>query len=272
MPLNLPGRNGGPGPEDAPVVAARGVAIGRDGVPVLPDLDLTIEPGEIVGLLGPNGSGKSTLVHGLLGLAPVLAGELLLFGEAVNRFREHHRVGYVPQRQTVTGGIPATVTEVVESGTLRGIRPRSRARRREDRRLAADAIEAVGLTGLARRPLVDLSGGQQRRALFARALATDPEFLILDEPTAGVDRDNQELLADALARVATTGTTVLLITHELGPVERHVTRAVALRDGRIVHDGAPADAPDEHHDDDWHHDHHAEEPPILGPNLGLEGP
>src|SRR5699024_10525888 len=108
---------------------------------------------------------------GLLGLAPVMAGELLLFGEAVNRFREHHRVGYVPQRQTVTGGIPATVLEVVESGTLRRIRPRTAARRREDRRLALDAITSVGLERLTRRPLSALSGGQQRRALFARALA-----------------------------------------------------------------------------------------------------
>src|SRR5690625_1803759 len=109
MPMRIPDPN-------APVVSARGVSICYDGIPVLEHLDLCIDAGEIVGLLGPNGSGKSTLVHGMLGLASVLAGELLLFDEPVNRFRDHHRVGFVPQRQTVTGGIPATVREVVESG------------------------------------------------------------------------------------------------------------------------------------------------------------
>lgn len=271
MSLRTAMRSWTPNP-DAPVVHAEGVAIGHAGIPVIEGLDLTIGAGEVVGLLGPNGSGKSTLVHGLLGLATVLTGELRLFGDPVSRFREHHRVGYVPQRQTVTGGIPATVREVVESGTLRSLRPRSRTERRADRRRVIEAVDAVGLAGRIDRPLNALSGGQQRRALFARALASEPEFLILDEPTAGVDRDNQQLLADALGEVVDTGTTVLLITHELGPVETHVTRAIALREGRIVYDGAPAHAPDEHHDDDWHHDDHADETPTLGPTLGLENP
>lgn len=259
-------------PTDAPVVDAHRVSIGYTGIPVVHELDLCIRAGEVVGLLGPNGSGKSTLVHGMLGLATVLAGELLLFGEPVNRFRDHHRVGYVPQRQTVTGGIPATVREVVESGTLRSLRPRSPRRRRADRQRIVDAVDAVGLIARIDEPLNSLSGGQQRRALFARALASEPEFLILDEPTAGVDRDNQHLLADALGRVVDTSATVLLITHELGPVEAHVDRAIVLGEGRIVFDGPPAEAPDEHHDDDWHHDHHADDPPGLGPALGLDPP
>lgn len=256
-----------------PVVDARGLALGYGGRAVVEGLDLRIEEGEVVGLLGPNGSGKSTVVRGLLGLTPVLAGELALFGRSIDRFTERRRIGYVPQRQTVTGGIPASVSEVVDSGRLRSLRPRTPRERREDRARVAEAIDAVGLATSAHRPLAALSGGQQRRALFARALVSEPEFLILDEPTAGVDRANQQILADTLARVVEGGTTVLLITHELGPVERLATRAVALRDGRIVHDGAPADAPDEHHhDDDWHHDDHAEGPAELGPGLGLVGP
>lgn len=259
------------------VIELDGVDIGYDGRAVIEGLDLTVHRGDVIGLLGPNGSGKSTLVRGVLGLAPVRHGEVRLFGVPADHFHERRRIGYVPQRQTVAGGIPSTVREVVASGRLGPFRTLfttvpTRARRAADRAAVADAIHAVGLDDHRDRPIADLSGGQQRRALIARALASDPEVLILDEPTAGVDRDNQRLLADALAALAHNGTTIVLITHELGPVEGLVTRAVALRDGRIVHDGAPALAPDEHgHDDDWHH-HHGDDPPAPGSDLGLVGP
>lgn len=260
-----------PEPPPTPVIELDDVSLGYDGPPVIEHLDLTVCRGEVVGLLGPNGSGKSTLVRGILGLQPPLAGTLRLFGEPIETFRDKRRIGYVPQRQTVTGGIPSTVREVVSSGLLGPLRLRRPDRRAQ--RVATDAaIASVGLMDHADRPVASLSGGQQRRTLFARAIASRPEVLILDEPTAGVDRDNQRLLAAALADLVHDGTTILLITHELGPVESLVTRAIALRDGRIVHDGDPSTAPDEHHhDDDWHHDH-ADEPSTLGPGLGLVGP
>lgn len=254
-----------------PVVEVVDLTVGYGGPPVLRSVNLCIEAGEVVGLLGPNGSGKSTLVRAILGLQGVASGTLNLFGEPVDSFKDKRRVGYVPQRQTVTGGIPSTVREVVTSGLL-GPRWWQRRDRVGEGSATQAAIAAVGLQDQADRAISTLSGGQQRRALFARGIASHPEFLILDEPTAGVDRANQQMLADALGTLVAEGTTILLITHELGPVENLVTRAVALREGQIIHDGSPADAPDEHdHDDDWHHDH-ADDPPELAPGLGLVGP
>jgi zinc transport system ATP-binding protein len=115
-----------------------------------------------------------------------------------------------------------------------------------------------------------LSGGQQRRVLIARALATRPELLILDEPTAGVDRSNQEALARTLSELASKGTTIVLITHELGPVEPLISRAVVMSDGRVAYDGPVLDHQFHHdHDDEWHHSH-GEMPP-LRPGPGLLG-
>lgn len=254
-----------------PVIELSKVDIGYDGRPVISGMDLTVTAGEVIGVLGPNGSGKSTLMRGILGLTPVLGGELRLFGASDAHRRDRRRIGYVPQRQTTLGGIPATVTEVVSSGRLG--RRRAGAPRSGDRAAVAEAIRAVGLEHKAASSLGDLSGGQQRRALIARALAGHPEVLILDEPTAGVDVHNQEMLAETLADLSATGTTILLVTHELGPVRPVFTRAVSLRDGHIVHDGAPDSAPDEHgdhHDDHWHHEHG--EPPDRGaPGVGLVG-
>ncbi|WP_426572655.1 metal ABC transporter ATP-binding protein [Aquihabitans sp. McL0605] len=251
----------------AAVVEFRGCDIGYEGRAVVNGLDLTIRSGEVLGVLGANGSGKSTMIRGLLGLAPLLAGDIRLFGTPRSQFHAWNRLGYVPQRQTVAGGIPSTVAEVVGSGRLSALRPWKRFGP-ADRIAVDEAIEAVGLGGHEKHSMTELSGGQQRRVLIARALATGPDLLVLDEPTAGVDHANQEALAHALARLVERGTTIVLITHELGPVEPLITRAIVLRDGLVVHDGPPLDHEFHHeHDDEWHH-HHGE-PPTRRPGLGL---
>lgn len=253
----------------APVVEFRACDIGYDGEPVVHGLDLTIATGEVLGVLGANGSGKSTMIRGLLGLTPILTGEVRLFGESRAQFRDWSRIGYVPQRQTVAGGIPSTVEEVVSSGRLTSLRPWKRFGA-ADRTAVADAIAAVDLTPHQRTSMTALSGGQQRRVLIARALATRPDLLVLDEPTAGVDRSNQEALAVALGALVDQGTTIILITHELGPVEPLITRAVVLRNGTVVHDGPPMGHDFHHdHDDEWHHAH-GEAPPKR-PGIGLIG-
>ena len=255
----------------APALVAefRAADIGYEGRAVVHGLDLTIAPGEVLGILGANGSGKSTLVRGLLGLTPLLAGDVRLFGTPRSQFRDWWRIGYVPQRQTVVGGIPSTVTEVVSSGRLSRVRPWKRFGP-ADRAAVAAAIGAVGLHDEARSSMAELSGGQQRRVLIARALATGPDLLVLDEPTAGVDRANQEALALTLGELVAAGTTVVLITHELGPVEPLITRAIVLRNGEVVHDGPPLDHEFHHeHDDEWHHPHG--EPPTSRPGPGLIG-
>jgi zinc transport system ATP-binding protein len=209
------------------VLALRGATFGYGGRPVLRDVDLTVHPGEVLAVRGPNGAGKSTLVRGVLGLADLLAGEVELFGEPRGQFRDRHRIGYVPQRSGLGGGIPVTVRELVSSGRLARVGPWRRFR--EADRCAVDcAMDGVGLAGFDRRPVAELSGGQQRRALVARALAGDPELLVLDEPTAGVDADAQRVLAATLAGLAATGTAVVVVVHETGPLAPVLTRSVVL--------------------------------------------
>ncbi|WP_460847224.1 metal ABC transporter ATP-binding protein [Phytohabitans suffuscus] len=205
--------------------------------PVLRDVSLRVTAGEVVAILGANGSGKSTLIRAILGLIPLRAGGISLFGTPLRRFRQRHRIGYVPQRIGAGSGVPATVREVVASGRLarRGVlRPPGAA----DRAAVATALEAVGLADRAGDPVTTLSGGQQQRTLIARALAGEPEVLVLDEPTAGVDAASQLAFAEALRGFVAGGGTVLLVAHELGPLQPLVGRAVVVHDGQIAHDGA----------------------------------
>jgi zinc transport system ATP-binding protein len=232
----------------------------RDGVigygdrPILRDVDFTLRVGEVVAVLGPNGSGKSTLVKALLRQAQITAGDLEVFGTAVGKFREWWRIGYVPQRHTVSGGMPVTAGEVVTSGRLARTRPWRRFGP-VDRAAVSAAMQTVGLGGSERHNLATLSGGQQRRVLIARALAAGPEVLVMDEPTAGVDAASQASLAVTLAELVARGTTVLLVAHELGPVASLISRTVIVRDGAIVYDGPPrTDAPEGSEHDHPHGD------------------
>jgi zinc transport system ATP-binding protein len=206
--------------------------------PVLRGVDLAVRPGEVVAIMGSNGSGKSTLVRALLGLVPLSAGRAELYGVPPSRFRDWKRIGYVPQRLSIGGGVPATVREIVASGRIARqsrFRPSSAADR-----LAVDrALMAVGMADRARDPARELSGGQQQRVLIARALAGEPDAFVMDEPTAGVDARSQETLAGTLRDLVGQGRTVVLVAHELGPLEPLITRSVVLEQGRIVHEGQP---------------------------------
>ncbi len=232
-------------------VRLRDASIGYGDMPIVRCVDLTVGAGEAVAILGSNGSGKTTLARGLLGLAPVLGGEVELLGAPVGRLRERGRVGYVPQRHTVSGAVPATVREVVAVGRL----PRLGLLRRlgaADRAAVGEAVAAVGLAHRMEEPIASLSGGQQRRVLVARALAAQPELLIMDEPTAGVDAASQDALAQVLTRVSAMGTTLLVVTHEAGPLSDVLTRAVVLDHGQIRYDGplagaGSADGAGQHH-------------------------
>ncbi|GHF34912.1 ABC transporter [Streptomyces mashuensis] len=229
---------------EQPVIAVRGATASLGSRPVLRGIDLTVGRGEVVALLGANGSGKSTAVRAIVGQVPLTGGELELFGTPRRRFRDWKRVGYVPQRTTAAGGVPATVREVVLSGRL--ARTKLGPARRADREAVVRALELVGMADRAGDPVAALSGGQHQRVLIARALAGEPELLIMDEPMAGVDLASQEVLAEALRDQVERGASVLLVLHELGPLEPLIDRAVVLRDGCVVHDGAPPRAVGQH--------------------------
>ena len=228
-------------------VRLRDAGIGYDDVPIVAHVDLTVRHGEAVAVLGSNGSGKTTLARGLLGLATVLGGDVEVLGAPVGRLRDRGRIGYVPQRHTVSGAVPATVREVVAVGRLarRGLYRRLGP---ADRVAVGEAVAAVGLADRMEEPVASLSGGQQRRVLVARALAAQPELLIMDEPTAGVDAASQQALAEVLARVSAAGTTLLVVTHETGPLAEVLTRAVVVDQGRISYDGPLAGAATGHGD------------------------
>jgi zinc transport system ATP-binding protein len=216
----------------------RDAAVALGGRPVLRQIDLAVDPGEVVALLGSNGSGKSTLVRSALGLLPLARGSVELFGTPLPRFSDWRRVGYVPQRLAAGAGVPATVWEVVASGRL-AHRRLFRPLRRRDRAAVDAALESVGLADRRHDGAAELSGGQQQRVLIARALAGGPDLLLLDEPTAGVDLMSQQAFADTLRGVAASGATVLLVAHELGPLRPLIHRTVVLHDGRVVYDGEP---------------------------------
>jgi zinc transport system ATP-binding protein len=232
----------------APAVELEDVRFAYPGGPdVLRAVDLRLERGEFVAVAGPNGGGKTTLVRLLLGLERPLAGSALLFGEPAHAFTRRSTLGYLAQRSRLGSEAPATVREVVAAGTLAKGGLLGPLRRRE-RAIVEEAIERVGLTERADTPLQTLSGGQQQRAFIAKALAAEPELLVLDEPTSGVDVEAQEALAALLARLhEELGTTIVYVSHEFGAVERYVERLLLVR-GTIVFDGPPAELPGVWHD------------------------
>jgi zinc transport system ATP-binding protein len=217
------------------------------GPPVLRDVDLAVGQGEFVAVAGPNGGGKTTLVRVALGLERPTRGEALLFGEPAHRFGRREALGYLAQRAQLGLDAPATVREVVTAGRL----PRAGLIGRlggSDRERVAEAIARVGLAQVADRPLQRLSGGQQQRAFIAKALAADPELLVLDEPTTGVDVEAQDALAGLLERLhRELEVTILYVAHEFGAIERFVDRLVLVRQ-QIVFDGPPRELPGLWHD------------------------
>ncbi len=227
--------------ETAPVVlAADDVSFAYGAEVVLDHVALEVRAGEFAALAGPNGSGKSTLLRILLGLLTPQTGSVEVFGVSPGDLRDRWRVGYVAQRPRIAPDLPATVEEVVATGRL-AKRGWWKRRTRADRDAVDHAIESVALTDHRRKRLHELSGGQQQRALIARALAADPELLVLDEPIAGVDVESQALFRDSLVHlVEHHQAAVLLVSHELGAVADDLDHVVVLKH-RVVFDGVPAD-------------------------------
>ena len=205
---------------------------------VLRDVDFTVERGEFVAIAGPNGGGKTTLLRLVLGLEQPTSGRVEV---------QARRLAYLPQRAQSGVDTPLTVEELVAAGRM----PRTRLvgpLRSTDHDAVREAIARVGLDASAKRRLSTLSGGQQQRAFIAKALAGNPDLLVLDEPTTGVDAEAQESLAALLEQLhRELDVTVLYVSHEFGAVERFVERIVLVR-GAIVFDGPPSDLPGVWHD------------------------
>lgn len=230
------------------------VSVAFDGDAVLRHVDLQIECGEFIAILGENGSGKSTLIRAMLGLVPVSSGRVLAHGIPIDSLRDWHRIAYVPQRLLSAGAVPVSVEEVVAAACFT---PDRRLRRDGSSRRArvTSALASVGLDHRRRDRVDALSGGQQRRVLIAAALAKGADVFILDEPTAGVDAETQARIAETFRSLRDSGSTVILVTHELGEFADLSSRILVLdRAGRqsIRYDGPPP-VPEGLRDHVWHH-------------------
>ncbi len=219
------------------VVTVEGLFYSYNAAEVLHDISFRVRAGDYLGIVGPNGSGKSTLVKAVLGLMAPTRGVVTLFGAAPERLRDRQKVGYLPQRlKFFNPSFPATVEEIVRLGLLGGKRFPKRTAAGDD----AAVEKTLGYMGIAdiRRKLIgELSGGQQQRTLLARALVSNPELLILDEPTTALDPETRENFYKLLQHVNQDhGTTIVLVTHDTWSIGRYATRFLYV-DKRIIFDG-----------------------------------
>jgi zinc transport system ATP-binding protein len=220
------------------VVELEDVTFGYTATPVVEDVALSVAAGEYVAVVGPNGSGKSTLLRLALGLERPDRGTARLFGEPAHAFDDGERVGYVSQHASAAKEMPITVREVVKMGRFPhvGFGRLSEA----DWRAVDDALDTVGMSEFAGRKVTQLSGGQRQRAFIARALASEAELLVLDEPTVGVDVESVDAFYALLERLNDDGITVMLVEHDLGAVTDHAERVVCLN--REVYFDGPTEA------------------------------
>lgn len=217
------------GPVAEGVIQLVGVNFSYGATPVLRDVTLSITKGDLACIVGPNGGGKTTLLRLILGLLTPQSGAVRAFGlpprEACKRF------GYMPQHVHLDPQFPVTALDVVLMGRL-GARRMLGFYGRRDREVAYQALGEVGLADLGRRPFAKLSGGQRQRVLIARALACEPEILLLDEPTSNLDISVEEQVY-ALLKELNRRLTVVLVSHDLGYVSTYVKTAICVN--RTVH-------------------------------------
>jgi len=212
-----------------PLLRLENVSVGYERHVVLSGVDLALARGSFTGLLGANGSGKSTLLKSLLGILPLLAGRMTFAG---NRPAV---LGYVPQRDALDSIYLLSSFEVALMGVCSRIGP-LRLTPRSEKEFARQCLRQTGADDLARKRFSELSGGQKQRVLIARALATKPDLLVLDEPTAGIDLAASQATMELLRQIhGEQGMTILMVNHDLPTVRRYVEQVIWLREGRVLH-------------------------------------
>ncbi|MFQ5779624.1 MAG: metal ABC transporter ATP-binding protein [Nitrospiria bacterium] len=223
-------------PAGKAVVSLSKVACGYQKKTVFQDLSLQIFPRQFAGLVGPSGAGKTTLLKLILGAVPILSGTVTVSGSNVNGTTSPH-IGYVPQIETVDWDFPVTVEQVVAMGLYRHSKRLPWLTKGERRRIH-DLLDQLAIGRYAHRQIKALSGGEQQRVFLARALIGNPQLLILDEPTSGVDLKTQHAILHLLGELNRGGVTILLTTHDLNAVARHLPWVICFNQ-RIVAQGDP---------------------------------
>ena len=193
--------------------------------PALWNIDLAFPKGKMIAIVGPNGAGKSTLIKAIMGLVPITAGKVQVFGKSYSKQR--NKVAYVPQRGSVDWDFPTDALDVVEMGLYGKLgwlrRPNSHTKEK-----ARDCLKKVGLGDYADRQIGQLSGGQQQRVFVARALAQDPEIYLMDEPLNGVDAITEKTILTVLENIRKEGKTVVMVHHDLQTVDKYFDWVVML--------------------------------------------
>lgn len=207
------------------------VYAGYGGPPVLTDLNVTVNAGEFVGVVGPNGGGKTTFLRLILGLVPNVNGRVRVFGMSPQEARP--KVGYVPQRQEFDRRFPVTAADVALMGRL-GNAPPLLPYPAADRETVRRTLETVGAEHLAREPFGALSGGQQQRVLIARALACDPQMLLLDEPMSNLDEPAEREMYELLRRL-NERMTIVLVSHDIGVITAQVSVVICVNRRMVMH-------------------------------------
>ncbi|MDH7602088.1 MAG: metal ABC transporter ATP-binding protein [Armatimonadota bacterium] len=218
-----------------PVVQLKHVTVCRSGVVVLDDINLSVNKADFCAIIGPNGAGKTTLLKVILGLVEPKSGEVLVFGKPPRELgAQKAKIGYVPQVSSIDLRFPISVFETVLMGTFArlgvGARPRS-----ADYQAARAALERLGIAELADKPIGRLSAGQRQRVFIARALVNNPELLLLDEPTTGVDTAVTAGFYTLLRQLKETGITVILVSHDIGVVASYVDSVACLNRSLFAH-------------------------------------
>ena len=214
------------------VISIRHLWAGYEREQVLEDINLTVYEGDFIGLIGPNGGGKTTLLRVLLGLLPFTRGEVQVMGRSVQEGRR--MIGYVPQVVEFDREFPISVWDVARMGRL-GQRRLLQRYTAEDDAIVAEALRQVELLDLRRRPIGELSGGQRQRVYIARALATHPAILLLDEPTSSVDPQVSSSIYELL-RELNEWVTIVLVSHDMSAISSHV-KTVGCLNRRLFYHG-----------------------------------
>lgn len=227
---------------DIPALELSGLTVSYHDQPVLRDVSAKIAARQLVAIIGPNGAGKSTLLKAVLGLIPIDAGAIRVFGQSVENSRD--RIAYVPQTETVDWDFPVTAGEVVMMGRY----PRLglwRRPREADRRIVAQSLEMVGMTPFVHRHIRQLSGGQQQRIFLARALAQEADILLLDEPFVGVDARTEETIFRLMDELTSAGKTLFVVIHDLTELRRRFDSVLMLNRSLIAYGPVATTATDE---------------------------
>lgn len=229
-----------------------------DELSILENINLSIAQGDFAGLVGPNGGGKTTLLKLILGLYKAQSGKIKIFNEPVKKQRK--LIGYVPQYANFNSDFPISVRDTVLQGRL-GLTNILGGYGKNDKTIATKVMQETEIVDLANRSIQSLSGGQMQRVLVARALAAEPEILLLDEPTANIDQRAEKDIFD-LFKIINQRMTILIISHDIGFVSDYINKVFCLNKTLVCHDASPVTSETihalygDHVSEVQHHHHH----------------